>query len=76
MLKINFLWLDDGEWKMMLEGEHSHPYETQPDAIDSAIEAAHNTGNHGQFSQVVIQGESLLFRIEWVYGMDPYPPPG
>ena len=66
-----FVVLHEGQWKIKLDGNHSHPYDTQRDAIDSAIEAAHNASDRGQLSQVLVQGEDLLFRTEWTYGKDP-----
>jgi hypothetical protein len=71
-----FVVLHKGEWKIKHNGRHSHPYETQADAIRSAIDAAHAAHREGGLSQVLVQGQDLLFRTEWTYGKDPYPPPG
>jgi hypothetical protein len=71
-----FVVLHEGEWKIKNGDQHSHPYPTQREAIDAAIEAAHASHRDGQLSQVLVQGEDLLFRTEWTYGKDPYPPPG
>jgi hypothetical protein len=71
-----FVVLHKGEWKIKHNERHSHPYETQDDAIRSAIEAAHAAHREGGLSQVLVQGQDLLFRTEWTYGKDPYPPPG
>jgi Uncharacterized protein conserved in bacteria (DUF2188) len=68
--------LHKGEWKIKHNGRHAHPYETQADAISSAIEAAHAAHRDGGLSQVLVQGQDLLFRTEWTYGKDPCPPPG
>jgi Uncharacterized protein conserved in bacteria (DUF2188) len=68
--------LHKSEWKIKHNGRYSHPYETQADAIRSAIEAAHAAHQEGGLSQVLVQGQDLLFRTEWTYGKDPYPPPG
>jgi hypothetical protein len=62
-----FVVLHKGEWKIKHNGRHSHPNETQADAISSAIDAAHAAHREGQ---------DLLFRAEWTYGKDPYPPSG
>ena len=64
------------EWKVKHNGRHSHPYDTQADAISSAIDAAHAAHREGGLSQVLVQGQDLLFRTELTYGKDPYPPPG
>jgi hypothetical protein len=71
-----FVVLHKGEWKIKHNGRYSHPYETQADAIRSAIDAAHTAPREGGLSQVLVQGQDLLFRTEWTYGKDPYPPPG
>jgi Uncharacterized protein conserved in bacteria (DUF2188) len=71
-----FVVLHKGEWKIKHNGRHSHPYETQADAISSAVEAAHAAHTEGGLSQVLVQGQDLLFRTEWTYGKDPYPPQG
>jgi hypothetical protein len=47
-------------------------YPTQREAIDAAVAAAHDASGRGKFSQVLVQGEDLLFRTEWTYGKDPY----
>ena len=65
-----------GEWKIKHGVDHSHPYATQREAIDAAIEAAHDACSRGELSQVLVQGEDMLFRTEWTYGKDPYPPRG
>jgi hypothetical protein len=71
-----FVVLHDGEWKIKHGDYHSHPYTTQREAIDAAIEAAHHAMDSGKLSQVLVQGEDMSFRTEWTYGKDPYPPQG
>ena len=68
-----FVVLHEGEWTFKNGDQHSHPYPTQREAIDAAIEAAHTSERDGQPSQVLVQGEDLLFRTEWTYGKVPYP---
>lgn len=70
-----FVVLHKGEWKIKHNGRHLHPYKTQADAIRSAIDAAHVAHQEGGLSQVLVQGQDLLFRTEWTYRQDPYPPP-
>jgi hypothetical protein len=53
-----FVVLHEGEWKIKNGDQHSHPYPTQREAIDAAIEAAHSSERDGQPSQVLVQGES------------------
>jgi hypothetical protein len=62
---------DQGQWKISLDGARYGPYATQRDAIRAAVDAAHEAGQKGVSSQVLLQDP---FRIEWTYGMDPYPP--
>jgi Uncharacterized protein conserved in bacteria (DUF2188) len=49
-----FVVLHKGEWKIKHNGRHSHTYETQADAIRSAIDAAH-TAPEGGLSQVLVK---------------------
>jgi hypothetical protein len=71
-----FVVLHDGQWKIKHGDRHSHPYPTQREAIESAIEAAQHDKDEGRLSQVLVQGEDMAFRTEWTYGEDPYPPQG
>jgi hypothetical protein len=48
----DFLVLHKSEWKIKHNGRYSHPYETQADAIRSAIEAAHVAHGEGGLPQV------------------------
>jgi len=54
-----FVVLHKGEWKIKHNGRYSHPYETQADAIRSAIDAAHTAPREGGLSQVLVQGQDL-----------------
>ena len=71
-----FVVLHEGEWKIKHDGQHSGPYSTQREAIRYALAGARESRESGQNAQVLVQGEDLLFRTEWTYGRDPYPPPG
>jgi hypothetical protein len=71
-----FVVLHEGEWKIKHDGRHSKPYPSQREAIRDAVTRAHKYGESGQTAQVLVQGKDLLFRTEWTYGRDPYPPPG
>ena len=71
-----FVVLHEGKWKITHNGSHSHPYATQQDALDAAIDAAKTAYDHGRLSQVLVQGENMEFREEWTYGKDPFPTPG
>jgi hypothetical protein len=71
-----FVVLHEGQWKISYEGKHYGPYDTQKAAIRAAVDAAHKAGGKGHDAQVLIQGKDNLFRTEWTYGHDPYPPKG
>lgn len=64
------------QWKIKHNGRHSEPYSTQAAAIKKAVALAHADGEGGRDSQVHVQGKDLLFKTEWTYGSDPYPPSG
>ena len=66
----------DNDWKVKFDGMHYGPYPNQKAAIDAAVEAAQSAGTSGQDAQVLVQGVNQLFRTEWTYGHDPYPPAG
>jgi hypothetical protein len=51
-----FVVRDEGEWKIKHGDEHSHSYPTQREAIDSAVEAAHEASSKGQLSPSVGSG--------------------
>lgn len=68
--------LDNGEWKIKHNDLHYGPYGTQRDAIRVAVDAAHGSGTKGFDAQVLVQGQNNMWRTEWTYGNDPYPPPG
>lgn len=71
-----FVVLHDGEWKITFQGQHYGPYNTQADAIAAARQWARQSADQGYPSQVLVQGRDGLFRVEWTYGDDPYPPKG
>lgn len=67
-----YVTLYQNQWHVSLNGERYGAYKSQKEAIRSAVDHAHQTGN----SQVLVQGANNQFRTEWTYGNDPYPPPG
>jgi hypothetical protein len=73
-LERYFVVLHDGQWKIKHDEDYSHPYSTQREAIDSAIEAARYVWNRGSLSQVLVQDADMSFHAECTYGKDPYPP--
>lgn len=63
----------DGGWQVKGEGNEraSGRFETQSEAIDSAIETAKN-----QKSEMFVHGKDGRIRERNTYGKDPYPPKG
>jgi hypothetical protein len=61
----------DAQWKVRHEDHYHGPFDTQKAAIDMAVTAARKACEHGQDSQVLVQGEGGAFRTEWTYGHDP-----
>jgi hypothetical protein len=64
-----------GSWAVK-HNDLYYPFITQKDAIRSAVDAAHVSGQRGFDAQVLVQGVGGQFRTEWTYGHDPYPPAG
>jgi hypothetical protein len=71
-----FVVFDDDQWKIKHNDRHSEAYPTQAAAIKKAVALAQADGEGGRDSQVMVQGRDLLFKAEWTYGHDPYPPRG
>lgn len=64
--------LYQGAWFVAFQGRRYGPYDSQAEAIETAVKAAHQVPN----SQVVVQGEDNRIRTEWTYGNDPHRYPG
>ena len=62
---------EQGQWAIKSNGVHFGPFATQRDAICAAVDAAYEAGEKGLNGQVLIEDQ---FRVEWTYGLDPYPP--
>ena len=71
-----FVVFHENQWKIKHNDRHSEPYPTQAAAMKKAVALAHADGEGGRDSQVLVQGKDLLFKTEWTYRHDPYPPPG
>ena len=61
-----------GAWFVAFQGKRYGPYDSQADAIATAVKAAHQVPN----SQVVVQDEDNRIRTEWTCGADPRRYPG
>ena len=71
-----FVVFHDNQWKIKHNDQHSEAYATQAAAMKRAVALARADGKGGRDSQVLVQGKDLLFKTEWTYGHDPYPPRG
>ena len=68
-----FVLEDDGEWKIKAGYRHTGPYDSKIDAMCAAINYAERDGQAGRDAQVLVQREDRTYRVEWIYGRDPYP---
>jgi len=67
--------VDQGQPKISHNGKQYGPYDTQEAAIRAAIDTAFKAGKQGFSAQVLVQAQGQgKLRIEWTYGLDPYPP--
>ena len=63
------------QWKVKCDHCNEGTASTQFEAIRIAKEHVASLPA-GTLSQIVIQGKDSLFRTEWTYGKDPFPPRG
>ena len=71
-----FVVFHDNQWKIKHNDRHLDTYPSQKQAIADAVKFAHEDGQKGHDAQVLVQGKDLLFKTDWTYGHDPYPPRG
>jgi hypothetical protein len=64
----------DDVWFIKFDGDEYGPYKTDREAMLFAIDAAHNLGNSGEDTQVLLMDENGNLLAAWTYGKDPYPP--
>jgi hypothetical protein len=65
-----FIVLHNNEWKISFKDKHYGPYDTQNEAIEAAIDAAHAMGEIGIDAQVLVEGTDHKLRTEWSYGQN------
>jgi len=69
-----FVVMHGSQWKVRHNERLSEPYLTSACALRAAIDEAQTIGRQGSGAQVFVPvmtgGE---FRLEWTYGLDPYP---
>jgi hypothetical protein len=64
----------DDVWFIKFDGDEYGPYKTDREAMLFAIDAAHNLGNSGEDTQVLLMDENGNLLAAWTHGKDPYPP--
>ena len=55
----------DGAWNVKHGDSYFGPYSTQQAAIAEAVQRAHKLHATSGNTQVMVEGESATFRIEW-----------
>lgn len=69
-----FVLRHQGRWKVRRNELFHGPYDLQAEAMRAAVDEAHKAGRKGTGAQVFLQVQDEQFRLEWTYGLDPYPP--
>ena len=64
----------EGQWVIQFDGDEFGPYKTEREAMLFAIDAAHNLGEQGEDTQVVVMDDNGQPRSVWTYGEDRFPP--
>ena len=54
------------------DGDEYGPYKTEREALLFAIDAAHNLGDSGEDTQVLLMAENGNLLAAWIHGKDPY----
>ena len=68
-----FVLRHQGKWQVRYREKLYGPYLIPGDAMRRAIERAYRIGRRGSGAQVFVQVKGEEFRLEWTYGLDPYP---
>ena len=61
-------------WFIKFDGDEYGPYKTDREAMLFAIDAAHNLGDSGEDTQVLLMDENGNLLAAWTQRKDPYPP--
>ncbi|KPH61857.1 hypothetical protein ADT71_16715 [Novosphingobium sp. ST904] len=62
------------EWAVSLHGLILEAFANQRDALNRAVDAAHQAGMNGHRAQVLLVEAPSDARTHWVFGHHPYPP--
>lgn len=63
-------------WCIMFNGEEFGPYRSEREARLFAVDAAHELGEHGEATEVMLADAAGGIVPVWIHGQDPYPPRG
>lgn len=63
---------NENDWLIHFNEKFYGPYLSEDEAITNAVDAAHEVGEAGLPTQVVVKAGDG-WRPEWTYGADPYP---
>jgi hypothetical protein len=63
-------------WFIMFNGEEFGPYRSEREARLFAVDAAHELGEHGEATEVMLVDDAGKIVPVWTYGRDVYPPRG
>jgi hypothetical protein len=61
-------------WFIMFGGEEYGPYRSKREAKLFAIDAAHQLGQQGKHTEVIVDDEAGKLVPAWIHGQHPYPP--
>ena len=61
-------------WFILFGGEEYGPYRSEREAKLFAIDAAHELGEQGRETEVLVADEAGDMVPAWVHGQHPYPP--
>jgi hypothetical protein len=63
-------------WFIMFNGEEFGPYRSDREARLFAVDAAHELGEHGEATEVMLADAAGDIVPVWIQGQDSYPPRG
>jgi hypothetical protein len=63
-------------WFIMFNGEEFGPYRSEREARLFAVDAAHELGEHGEATEVMLADGAGEIVPVWIQGQDSYPPRG
>lgn len=68
-----FVLRQEGKWMIRYNDQLYGPYLIPGGALSAAVDKAYQAGSQGGGAQVFVQVKGDEFRLEWTFGLDPYP---